>query len=128
MKEIESFINKYHGKNLEDWGPVMSEQFKKFQTSFFNTMRKIAKSMDAELVNPIRGHYYISGFIKKVDKYVYFNYSNFTNRAVANLKGDIGWNSPMLVRLADSDHDYTGHENHHTTFEKCDSIIFKLLN
>lgn len=133
MTNISSFIKRWHGRTLEDCGIYVSKEFHSFQVSFFNQLRKIAKNNDAELVKPNYGHYDMSCFIKKGDKYVYLSYNNCLNfgRNVVCLKGNNNNNGclpPMLIRTAHNENDYRGGENNFCHFENCEELINKLLN
>ena len=130
MANVDSFIKKWHGRVCEDWGCVVSKEFKSFQVAFFNALRKIAKENGWEVVKPIYGHYDMSCFIKKGEKYVFVDYSNSLNtgRNVVCLKGEVrGCNAPMLIRTAKSDKDYTGGYNNFCQFDKCEEKIKELL-
>ena len=129
MVDVKSFIKKWHGRTLEDWGSVVSPEYHSFQVSFFNAMRKIAKGIGAEVINPSYGHYDMSGFIKRGDKYVYFNYSHCGNRTQVLLKGAYyGVSCPLLIRTAANEKDYRGGSNNYVAFEVCENMIEKLLN
>lgn len=131
---VTSFIRKWSGRTLQDDGCVVSKEYHSFQIAFINAMRKIAKSFGGEVVNPSYGHYDVSGFIKKGDKYVYFSYDNtcgFGGRTYISLKDQWdsrGCSSPLLIREAESEKDYCGDVPHFTSFEKCQEVIENLLN
>jgi hypothetical protein len=95
-------------------------------------MRKIAKSLGGELVNQSYGHYDMSGFIKRGDRYVYFNYSNCGNRTHVELKArsiyDYGALCPMYCRTAANEKDYRGGHNEWTSVETCEELFDTLLN
>ena len=97
-------------------------------------MRKIAKALGGELVNQSYGHYDVSGFIRRNDKYVYFSYSNSLNyggRTYVALKENNSYSgccTPLLIRTAKNDSDYRGGYNNFTSFENCQSLIERLLN
>ena len=123
-----SFIKKWDGKTLQDDGFYVSKEFHSFQVAFFNAMRKIAKTLDAELVKPSYGHYDMSGFIKKGDKYVYFNYEVVGYRTKVMLTNKGFYHTPMYVRTAKNDRDYTGGYNNNCYFVDCEEIMERLLN
>lgn len=132
MADLKSFIKKWDGRTLEDDGAYVSKEFHSFQVAFFNAMRKIAASLDGEVIKPCYGHYDMSGFIKRGDKYVYFNYSNCGNRTHVVLK-DNSMNSygalcPMFVRTAANEKDFRGGYNNWTSMETCESVIERLLD
>lgn len=133
MVDVSSFIRKWHGRRLPDDGCYLSKEFHSFQVSFFNAMRKIAKGLGAEVVNPLYGHYDMSGFIKRGDNYVYFNYSNGLSskgRTYVSLKDNDnnGFMCPLLIRKAKDAKDYRGETNNYAAFERCEILIDRLLN
>jgi hypothetical protein len=132
MADLKAFIKKWHGRVLQDDGCRVSKEFHSFQVSFFNAMKKIAESIGAELVNRSYGHYDMSGFIKRGDKYVYFNYSSSLcgGRTQVLLKGNRygEFYYPMYFRTAESDHDFRGGTNNFHSFEGCEELIDNLLS
>ena len=94
-------------------------------------MRKIAKGLGAEVVNPLYGHYDMSGFIKRGDKYVYFSYSNLDRTKVllkdTSLYSNGGY-APLLIRTAKHERDFTGGANNYAAFDRCEILIDRLLN
>ena len=132
MADIRAFIKKWNGRTLQDDGSVVSKEYRSFQTAFINAMKKIAASLGGEVVNTSKGHYDVSGFIKRGDKFVYFIYDNglsIHGRTYIALKGgmDCGCHGAMLVRKADNEHDYRGHTNNFPAFERCEVLIERLL-
>ena len=132
MADVRAFIRKWNGRTLQNDGSVVSKEYKSFQTAFINAMKKIAEGLHGEVVNVSKGHYDVSGFIKRGDKFVYFSYDNglsMRGRTHIELKGDMtcGCHAPMLVRSADNERDYRGHCNNFTSFEKCELLIERLL-
>ena len=135
MTNVTSFVRKWNGRTLPDWGSTVSPEFHSFQVAFINAMRKIAKTIGAEIVNHSYGHYDVSGFFKKGDKYVYFSYSNgcgYGGRTHIILKGGHEWDcgccAPLLIRTAEHEKDYHGGTNNFRPFTQCEELIEKLLN
>lgn len=132
---IKGFIRKWNNRTLEDDGARVSKEFHSFQVGFMNTMRKIADSLGGELVNHSYGHYDMSGFIKRGDRYVYFHYDNCCGRGgrthiVLKEKSiyDYGALCPMYCRTAANEKDYRGGNNNWTSLESCEELFDKLLN
>jgi hypothetical protein len=131
MTDVKAFIRKWNGRTLEDDGCYVSKEFHSFQVSFFNAMRKIAASLGGEVVNPCYGHYDMCGFVKRGDKYVFFNYDNSCGRGGRShvaLRNDGNWLTPMYCRTAKHDKDWTGGSNNNCYFEDCESVIERLLD
>lgn len=74
----------------------------------------------AELINFNRGHFYVSGFIKKNDKYVYFYISDVRF-------GLDAWYNNILIRTAENEKDYTGGCNEYTTLPQFKLAVNALL-
>lgn len=124
----DAFIKKWDNKLLADSGAYVSKEFSQFQTAFGNHMKKLADYLGCNLVKKHKGHYDMSCFFERGGKYVYLLYSNALcgERSRVNLTGD-GWITPIFVRTAKSDNDYTGGHNHHVNFEELPQTISRLL-
>ena len=107
---MENIIKKYQHKALDDWGSEMSPEAKQFAKDFKRRLNLNAKNKNMEIVNFRVGHYYISGFIKKNDKYVYFTY-NFPRHGMEINLYDNGCWGGVLVRTAEHEKDYHGGHN-----------------
>ena len=111
---------------MQDAGCYVSKEYNTFQNAFKREMNKIAENIGATLVSFSKGHYYVSGFIERNGKYVYFNYDSSLcgDRATPKLKDS----DAMYCRTAKNEKDYCGGDNNSTSFENCESVIDKLLN
>ena len=109
---------------FKDWefssGGTIGDDFRVFAILF---KKQVAGKLPAgaRLVNFSRGHYYISGFIERGGKFVYFSISD-----VRHFKGD--WHSNILIRTAKSASDYTGGGNGYTNLENFTERVSSLLN
>ncbi len=121
-----SFIKKWNNKSLQDDGCYVSKEYNTFQNAFKREISRIAENIGATLVSFSKGHYYVSGFIERNGKYVYFNYDSSLcgDRATPKLKE----RDAMFCRTAENEKDYRGGYNNLTSFENCESVIDKLLN
>ncbi len=81
----------------------LTDQFRAFSRDFKKFVKKNLPE-DSELVGWSRGHFEISGFVKRGDKYAYFSTSDvrFFRKQ---------WYKNMLVRSAAHEKDYTGGSN-----------------
>lgn len=104
---MEVVVRKYQNKILEDWGSVMSNEAKQFAKDFKRRLNLNAKNRKMEVVNFSVGHYFLSGFIKKNDKYVYFSYNIPRYETPINLYSR-SCHSGFLVRSAEHEKDYRG--------------------
>lgn len=73
-KHIEKLYKKYQGKVLQDDGAYASKEFKQFASYFKRQVKASAEERGFELHSFSVGHYDVSGFFKKGEKYVYFSY------------------------------------------------------
>jgi hypothetical protein len=101
-------------------GPTTGEDFKVFARMFKS---HITKSLPegARLVQFNIGHYYLSGFIQRDDRFVYFSISDVRFFPSA-------WHQHILVRTAESDRDYTGGSNGYTTLGEFTNAVNGLLS
>ena len=118
-----SFFKKWNNKVMEDWGCVVSDSFNKFQNAFKREMSNIATEIGGTLVSYNKGHYSMSGFIKKGDRFVYFSFSNFGFRSCANLTN----RGTIFVREAENEKDYRGGTNHNISYLELIETLKKLL-
>jgi hypothetical protein len=98
--------------NLEDFkawefssGGITGEDFIVFARKFKSYIKS---QLDASLLNYSRGHYILSGFIRKHDKFVYFSISDVRHFPSK-------WVDDILIRTAQSEEDYTGGANCYTS-------------
>ncbi len=110
-------------KEFEEWsfssGVVAGDDFEAFAKMY----RKFIKQNipeNARLVKFNRGHYYISGFIKRNNKYIYFSTDDV--RYHKN-----GWAENILIRTAKNEQDYTGGTNHFCNLENFKDMCNEIL-
>lgn len=119
-------IRKYNNKGVEDWGSVMSTEAKKFCSDFKRRLNMNCRKRGWELVKFSPNHYDFSGFIKKDDRYVYFNYNIPRGGNPMNLLSR-SYHSGLLVRTAEHDKDYRGGYNNFCSLENfLDSVEYLL--
>jgi hypothetical protein len=121
---VEEEANIPHTLNgFKDWkfttGSTTGEDFKVFSRMFQSRIRKSLPA-GARLVKFNSGHYYLSGFIRRDNNFVYFSISDV--RFFPN-----GWHQHILVRTARSDTDYIGDSNHYTSLEEFSGAVDRLL-
>lgn len=123
---MESIIKKYQNRTLEDWGSVMSADAKQFAKDFKRRLTHNAKIRKIEVVKFSTGHYDISGFLKKDNKYVYFSYNIPRYETPIDLYSK-SCRSGFLVRKAEHDKDYTGGYNNFCNLSQLfDSVEYLL--
>lgn len=110
MKKI---YEQYHFKSVEDDGTYMSEEAKKFARDFKRRLSVNAKERGMSVVNFSVGHYFISSFLKRADKFVYFSYYIPRYEAPFDFNRQDCYEG-FLVRTAEHEKDYRGGHNNFT--------------
>ena len=99
---------------------TVTEDFKAFAKLFFKEIKnKLPEG--AKLIAQHTCHYFLSGFITKNGKYVYFSISDV--RLWRN-----EWWTNILIRRAKNEKDYTGEKNYYTTLDEFTESVEKLLS
>jgi len=130
LKKAESYIrglvNKIAGSlKSEKWvnhefesSSSKTPEFKQFARDFFSDLKKLCEGY--EIVSKNVGHFYVSGFLKKDDKFVYFSASD-----VRHFPNE--WFNRVLIRTAKNEKDYTGGNNTYTKFKDIKNSVDNLL-
>lgn len=95
----------------------ITKEFLSFSRAFKKYITK-GLDVDSELIGWSIGHFYVSGFIKKENNYVYF--STFDVRY-------FDWYDKILVRTAKHEKDYIGGQNNYTNMENFHRSIQSLF-
>jgi len=109
-------LTPYKNRGIEDWGGIISDDFKSFARKWQNFLKRMCVNNGWELCNFNRGHYYCSWFIKNGDKYVYCSFGD-----VRHFSKD--WYRLILHRVAKNERDYTGGSNWYTGLEHLEKAI-----
>ena len=121
--KISKFLSKGEGKKLEDSGSVVSKEYAGFQAEFKKVICHLADGVKARLVAYHNGHYDMSGFLQRNDKFVYFNYcGNIYERATPFLQ-----DGAILIRKAQGIRDFTGGSNFYTSLSEFQRLANRLL-
>ena len=108
-------------EGFKDWefssGGTTGEDFNTFARLFKKHIQK-SLPIGSNLVAFSKGHYYVSGFVERGGKFVYFSVSD-----VRHFPGS--WQNNILVRTARNEKDYTGGGNNYTNLE---FFAVKVLN
>lgn len=108
-------INNWVGKRIES-----ESEFKIFAKDFKKYIKQNLPE-GAELIKFNKGYFYISGFITKDKKFVYFS--------IPDVRFDYkNWYKDILIRTASSDKDFTGGTNHFTNINKFKEDCIELFN
>jgi len=101
-------------------GGTTEKDFDTFARLFRLFIKKNLKK-GMELVNFGKGHYYLSGFIKRNSNFVYFSFSD-----VRYFPGE--WYENILIRTARNEQDYTGGGNCSSKLQNLFSEIERLTD
>lgn len=120
--KLESFVKKYNGHVIEDTGAYASEDFKKFARAFRTTLKTEMQSIDAELESFSVGHYFISAFVRKNEKYIYISYNcpRYDQPIDFSKSGAV---DGVLYRKAKDAKDYHGEQNHFCSMPELTNCI-----
>lgn len=116
--EIPEKLNDFKGWEFSS-GPTTGADFQVFARLFRKCIRQ-SLSPGTRLVNVNTGHYDLSGFVQRGDKFVYFSISD-----VRHFPEE--WHRNILVRTAQSETDYTGGSNDYTTLERFSNAMDRLF-
>ena len=115
------FYRKWHGKPLDDWGTCVSKEYKSFQTSFRNLLKKMAADLGATLVWYHPSHYDETAMLQRGDKFVYLSHNNNAfNRSTPVLHH-------ILIRTAAHATDYRGGSNNYANWSHLTNAIDRLF-
>ena len=104
--KVQGFMKKYQGKILQDDGAYKSKEFINFAKDFRSVIKDLADTIDATIESWNVGHYYVSGFLEKEGKYIYFYYNEPRHMPIDLLRSDA--HMGILYRTAKGSKDYTG--------------------
>ena len=122
---IQNFYNKWNKVACEDWGSVVSPDYKQYQQSFFRAMKAICKDLGATLVSKTYGHYFESAMVERNGHYVYISQEHYMNgRSVVDLTND----NPFLIRTAARADDWRGGPNEYTEWKGIGQKLDEMLN
>ena len=111
---------KYIGYEFSS-GCYTGEDYKSFQTKYINYLKCVCKNNGWRLVNIGRNHYCFSAFIESSEnRFVYISISD-----VRHFSDE--WYDNILIRTAKNETDYRGGFNHHTTLDRLEGSVAKLL-
>lgn len=123
---MKKLYQKYQGREIEDAGSCVSDDFYRLANQIKRAFTNAAKENGIELVKFAKGHYYIFGFFKKDEKYVYFSWNapRWSSRINFNATDAM---SGFMLRTAKHDKDYTGGFNNFTNLFGFMDTLNKLM-
>ena len=112
---MDKIYKKYQGHTIENGFSETSPDFKKFASYVKKRMKIAAADRGIVLEDFIVGHYFISGFFRKNEKWAYFSFDECRNSPLDFTAKDC-WKG-FLMRTAKNSKDYTGGTNHYTNLK-----------
>lgn len=120
------FIKTWDGRRLEDWGSVVSKEFKSFQQAMKREVKRLAEEEGVSLAYWSNGHYDMTGVLERDGLFVYFSYSNLDRtNVVLTPKG--GWHNCVLMRTMKHAKDWTGGSNNNIEFSQFTETMKRLF-
>lgn len=120
------FIKTWDGRRLEDWGSVVSKEFKSFQQAMKREVKRLAEEEGVSLAYWSNGHYDMTGVLERDGLFVYFSYSNLDRtHVVLTPKG--GWHNCVLMRTMKHAKDWTGGSNNNIEFSQFSETMKRLF-
>lgn len=120
---MKSFMKNWNNKVIEDSGSFMSREATSFCTAFKNMLKRGLNPYGVEIVNFIRGHYYLSGFLRKDDVFIYINFNiPRGNRHAVDFQSKC-FSDKVLYRYAKDERDYLGEHNRFTSIEELPEVL-----
>ena len=124
---MKKLFKEYHEKGICDAGAYKSNEFVSFARKFKNALKRTFP--ECEILKYHAGHYYVSGFLKKNDIFIYFSFDVPRGGIPMDLTTDNAV-CGVLYRLARNDSDWGGvHSRNHfcniLDMEKAINELFK---
>lgn len=114
-------------KTIERWVGYEFESSSETTPEFVAFVKDLKKHIKSELpegselVEFSKGHFYVSGFVKRNSNYVYFSISD-----VRHFRDS--WYDNILIRTAKDEKDYTGGSNNSTSLKEFKKNVDYLLS
>jgi len=114
-------IMKWEGNTFQS-STGLTEEFARFARDFKKYLREVC-STDYDIVNFSRGHFYLSGFVKRRfnGKLAYFSISDVRHFPDS-------WIDNTLVRTAEHEKDYTGGSNNSCKIDELEDVFERLTH
>lgn len=119
--KINSFLKKWNHTTFEDWGGVISPEYKEFQNNYKSVIKDFCKEINMELVSFNGKHYEFSAVLRSfaTNKYYYISISD-----VRYWRDD--WNESILYRTMEHEKDWTGGMNHYSNLNMLPDLLKKM--
>jgi len=113
-------VNFYNGVFIMSYPNIskIAPDFNSYANKLKTKIKEHIKNTGIELVSFEKNYYYVSGFLKKNNEFVYFSTSDYRN---------IFKNDKILIRTAKNKKDFTGGRNNFTSINDFGNNINKLF-
>lgn len=122
---MDKLYRKYNGYQIEDMGAYKSNDFVSFARYMKRRMKAAAEEKGIQLENFTVGHYFVSGFFHKGDKWAYFSFDDCRYKPI---NFDTCGVNGFLLRTAEGPKDYHGGHNNFTNLNGFMPLLEKLLS
>ena len=99
----------------------LTNEFVAFAKMFIQRIKQVSAANGLTVLNPSRGHFYVSGFVRNntTEKMAYFSISDVRYFPEQ-------WHRNILIRSAQHEKDYTGGDNQSATLENIGECLISL--
>lgn len=119
---MDKFLTKWNGREIEDWGSVVSDEFREFARDFKSYVKRCFDGTGYKVEGYHAGHYDMSGFLVKEGDptdCVYFSY-NVPRYEKIDVTAP-GAHYGVLYRTAENTKDFRGGMNHFSSLAEFNS-------
>ena len=110
--KLESFLRKYYDKEIEDYGGIISPEYKQFEKDYKSVLKEIAKEINFTLYEFNGNHYQFSCVMQNNGT------GNFYYISISDIRfWKNEWADNILYRTMAHDHDWRGGSNHYSTLK-----------
>ena len=121
--KINSFLNKWYNKEIENWGVTTSKQYRDFESDYKNVLKEMCKELGFELKDFSKNHYNFSAVLQnKKNKLCYY----ISISDVRWWKNE--WADKILYRTMKDEKDWTGGSNHFCKLTELADYLITLNN
>lgn len=118
---MKTFEKKWNNRGVEDGITTMSKEVKSFVTAFRNMLKRELKGID--VLSIATGHYYLSGFVRSGDTYVYVSYNIPRDGDCIRMNDG----RAVMYRIAENEKDFRGRGNHFYSIRELPDAIVGLI-
>lgn len=106
--KINSFLNKWYNKEIENWGATTSKQYRDFESDYKKVLKETCKEIGFELKDFNKNHYDFSAVLQNKKNKLFYYISVSDVRGCKN-----EWANRLLYRTMKNEKDWTGGTNYY---------------